>query len=219
MDLWVDMALAFDGAAAGSSAAATQITYSHTNNGNILVVGASTESNGVVGTVTYNGVSMTPAGTATNNSSEKAYLFYLLNPTSGANNVVVSVSASVGIRSCSVSYTGAQQSGQPDATSMGSIAAGTTISGTLTTVANNDWIIGYSNSSTGGSPTASTGVTSRANTDTSRIGDSNGAITPAGAGTMTFTNGASADMNLVMMAISPSVAASARILSTNKGYW
>ena len=107
------MAIALDvGTSGGNNGGGTSHTYSHTCTGSnlILFVGVSTNSSSdLITGVTYNSVAMTlvdkQAGTSTNYS----YLFYLINPATGANNVVVSASSSTTIYSGAVSYTGAKQ--------------------------------------------------------------------------------------------------------------
>lgn len=201
------MPIAFVNASQSTATGTNILTYFGTLTGDnlIAVVGASVESGDLITGITYNGVAMSLGTKQTNNSNETAYLFNLANPATGSQNIVVSTSANTDIRSASVGYSGARQTGQPDATTSGSVTAGTSISGTITTGADNSWIIGYANDSGVGAPVAGAGVTSRAATGFSRIGDSNAAITPAGLGTMTFTQASAVDLSLVMESIAPFV--------------
>ena len=187
--------IAFVGAADGGNASTT-LTYSYTvgsGNNRLLVVAAvgGTITDDVSG-ATYNGVSMTlavkqnPNG---NSSNRWVYLFYLLNPVSGAHNVVVSGGSFV--TSGAADYQNVDQSGQPDATitnqGTGSI---TTLTTSITTVANNSWPILVENGFGSGPPAAGTGLTRRtfdAAFGTYGIFDSNGPVTPAGAYSMTTT--------------------------------
>lgn len=120
-------------------------------------------------------------------NSERFYGYYLIAPATGSNNVVVSISSARDIRSLSVSYTGAKQSGQPDASTTNNNGV-SGITTNLTTIADNCWMISWDHSSSGAVPAAGTGITSRNSLAAcERIGDSNGAITPAGSYSMQWT--------------------------------
>ena len=117
----------------------TQLTISHVNNGNLLVVGVGANNNNdIITGITYAGSAMTRAGVgiiAANNIS--AYMYYLLNPSTGTNNIVISSGSSVLFQGEGVSYTGARQTPQPDASTGTTITSGTSAANTLTTVADN----------------------------------------------------------------------------------
>lgn len=191
------MAIAFvAGADGGNNTGGTGLTYSYTcgsGANRLLVVGVAGDAtvDDVTG-VTYAGVSMTLAAkkAATGTNNRVSYLFYLLAPATGANNVVISASTAHYILSGAADYTGVKQSAQPDATATangtGSVLL---LTSSVTTVANNSWAIllenGYGSNTP---PTASTGVTRR--TFDAVFGgwglfDSNAAITPAGSYSMT----------------------------------
>lgn len=181
------MAIAYDTSVDGGNALAASLTYSHTCTGtNRIIFVAAGTINGNTLTATYNGVSMTSiesetAGTIT------TYFFYLKNPASGANNVVVTISAgSAGnsISAVSASYNGVRGNPTLDSTPSGTFAnPGTTLSVVLTTVADNCWAIS-------GGCAAAAGVTSGNATTTIRknssstfgmwIADTNGVVHPAG---------------------------------------
>lgn len=119
------MALAIDSqevSGAGHNSATSPLTYTFTNTaGTLLVVGVViSESPGAANAptsvgVTYNGVSMTQVGHVSwfDNTSSNGYLFYLVNPATGANSVVVTpvgfVSLSQIIASA-ISFTGQRAS-------------------------------------------------------------------------------------------------------------
>lgn len=107
------MAIAFDAKTDKQQGAATSLTFSHTCTGSnlILFVGAQTGDNLLLDQVTgitYNSVAMTRACIQNAVPSNSAhYLYYLLNPSTGANNVVISVTGgSQTIRGMATSYTG-----------------------------------------------------------------------------------------------------------------
>lgn len=136
------MAIAFDAAAQGQ-AIATSLTYSHTCTGSNLTLVVSVysvvTSAGISG-VTYNGVSMSSAVAEQSSGNQRASMWYLANPATGANNIVVTGGAAVlFIESTSVSLTGTNSS-PLGGTNFGHFT-GTHPSTTVTTVANNSWLV------------------------------------------------------------------------------
>ena len=118
------MAIAYDNATTSYHGQSNTVGFTVGSGSNrILFVGiytANSSGGDVVSGVTYAGSAMTRINTVQNTQSGhqcRAYLYYLLNPTSGANNIVVTSSETVGLSA--VSYTGAQQSGVPDASNTG----------------------------------------------------------------------------------------------------
>lgn len=190
------MAIAFDTKTAFTfNAAATNITYSHTVTGSdtILWVGVSILATATIGAVTYNGTSMTQfGGGSVGTAAIKDYLFYLIAPTTGTNTVSVSQNTSTQITSCSASYTGVAQTGQPDATSLGGPTTTASYSQSVTSVADNCFAILYGNASSGSAITAGTNTTVRNQPEVSFCGaymvDSAAAQTPAGTFTLAFTS-------------------------------
>ncbi len=191
------MAIAFDAASHGK-VSATSLTYSHTCTGSfrILWVGVyiNTNTDDVTG-VTYNGVAMTRANsllvaaTATSN-----YLYYLVAPATGANNIVVSCGSSRRIVSTSSSYTGAKQTGQPDAQGTNDSAGFVTSRAvSVTTSADNCWVVmSQSGNSNGNIPAAGSSTTSRVTEVDAGIAgmgffDGNAPKTPAGSSTLNTT--------------------------------
>jgi hypothetical protein len=203
------MALSFDSSAqAQSSSGATSLTYSHTcGTGAYLTVGVLDVNNAVTG-ITYAGVSMSLLKTE--------FFFYgvvvgiktygLVSPATGANNVVVTKSVGSGvIDSCSHSVLSASTT-QPDATA-GNHDPGpgnvSTLTTTVTTVADNSWTVLYGCNDNGGTLTAGSGATIRSQTGNGfGVFDSNGAITPAGSTSMTFT-GFSAHFVGIVVSVAP----------------
>lgn len=182
------MAIAFDNATAGGGVtAASTKTYSHTVNSNtdgILFVFISMANiNDLLTSVTYAGVTMTRIAYQYNGASDQVYLYYLVAPASGANNVVITNSTTRNISSMAISYTGAKQTGQPDAFAISTPStAASTQTITTTVVGANCWVVGASyNDTTGQTPIS--GVTERAFEDSRHyysVGDSNGTVSSGG---------------------------------------
>ena len=187
------MAIVRDATSSSASAtAATSNTFSHTCTGSDRILIVSTYVGGSQNvTVTYAGVSMTEIGTPTTVNTRVEQLWYLIAPATGANNIVVSWSASAVYGATASSYTGAKQSGQPDATGAASTGTGAAISSATTVVASGCWLVGgyYDDGGTGaGAPSAGSGTslvvtTATANANTA-IFDSNGVV---GTGSQTLT--------------------------------
>lgn len=187
------MAIALDTSTDGGLVnPATSITYAHTCTGSNLILFVSAfgdVTNDVVTGATYNGVSMSLVGKAlpTGAADRWVYLWVLVNPATGTHNVVVSASASIAIDSDAVSYTGAKQSGQPDASNTGANNQNS-ITISVTTVADNCWLVGGFRASTTGA-TPGTGTTQRQGSSGLYTADSNGAKTPAGSYSLIYNNG------------------------------
>lgn len=198
------MAIAFDTFSDGTSGTATSITWTHTTAGTdrILFVGALGHSDGTdnITGATYNSVAMTLSTKSKGNLDRYIYLFYLKNPASGANSVVVSASSSTEIYGVSTSYTGALQTGGMDA-SVSTTGTGTSLTSTLTTVADNCWTV-LSGWGSGVAPTAGTGSTART-AGIPRLFDNNAAITPAGSTSMTINLSSSVAVTTQMASFAP----------------
>lgn len=101
--------------------------------------------------VTYAGQALTLAaknlcaGAAYPAADRFIYLFFLPNPTAGANTVAVSATNAHYLAALAADYSGVAQGGQPDATATAIVAiaanTGATLTTDITTVAANDWLI------------------------------------------------------------------------------
>lgn len=206
------MAIAFD-ATSYSQANGTSLTVSHTCTGSnrILITGYynNSGSSDPVTAMTYAGVAMTKIVGSAGSSGIYRALYYLIAPATGANDLVVTTSGTVTSGLISASYTGVSQAGQPDASGTSIVDTSVTnpVSKSITTVADNCWIVGfYKNDSF--QSTTTTGFTNRyAPAYTSeRIGDSNAVKTPAGSYLMEITSsstGAGQYHSLFMASIKP----------------
>ena len=176
-------------------------TWSHTTTGanRILLCGIETQpptadTYEILTGVTYNGNVMTQLVKRQRSDSAQVwqYLYYILDsgmPTSGnAADVVATVSqrSQYSYGGCA-SYTGVNQSA-PEA-SGGVDSAGTATTVTLTTIADNAWLVGFAFNSGGQTVTASTNTT-EFNTILAwgRMFDTNAAQTPAGSHSMAVTH-------------------------------
>jgi hypothetical protein len=191
--------ISFDSASSNPTGGSTgtSVTVSHTTSGSNRILwvyvncyrgaGSGDECIGV----TYNGVSMTQAKKYQPRANVCMYLFYLVAPDTGANNIIASFSASQDEIYCrSASYTGVSQTGIPDATGQSNVDPATSLSCATTTVSDNCWIVGgfYGEN---GNVSASTNTTMR-NTASSRpIGDTNSSQTPAGSHSVACTSSSS----------------------------
>lgn len=192
------MAIAFDNSSIGTGSGTT-VTFSHTVAGSntILFVGVCSRNTGfvqsadVVTGVTYNGVAMTQITKVNVQVYEYIYLFYLLAPAAGTNSIIVSrgapVSGGINLIGLSSSYTGVQQSGQPDSSNTNGTGGFTTSVG-LTTVANNCWVVGIGSFYQDTGTTANSSGTIRQHSGSATLADSNSPISPAGSTTMDFNN-------------------------------
>lgn len=189
------MAIAFDNSAVGSAASGTSATFSLTVSGSnrILIVGVVLRSpNSASGpsSVTYNGVSLTQIAVI-DISFMNLSLWRLVNPSTGANNVVVTNGAtSSNIAATAVSYTGVNQTTPLGTATSNSASSASSMS---TTVSSNSGELvvdtGGTKDTTSAIVAAGAGQTQRA--ATSSNADSNGvaiyASEKAGATSVTMT--------------------------------
>ena len=212
------MAIAFDAAATSSALGATTLTYSHTCTGSNRILWVSVGVNSADSTdhitgVTYSAVAMTRAVASFNDNGanqDQVYLYYLVAPATGANNVVVSSNAAKDIYSVASSYTGAKQTGQPDATQHGSTGLGVggpNITLTFTVVATGCWIISAAVDEQSGSPSAGTGLNATRSSQTfeSVTADTNGTVS-TGSNSVTWNRATPYYVSAVAASFAPSAA-------------
>lgn len=198
--------IAFDAITDG---AGSSTSYSHTTSGSDRLLFVTGQSSGTGPTtpsgVTYNGVAMTLLETQVNTlSGSTAWIYYLINPASGAHTVAITGSI---LDSCAISYTGCQQSGVPDAIAkQGNTSAATLRTGTVTTIADRAWTL-LATINDFGDGSASTGSFKRKSSGGGgfNLFDSNGLKTPAGAASMTATCGGAADWCDIILSFAPLV--------------
>lgn len=208
------MAIAVD-ATSGSSGVSATLTWSHTCTGSnlILFVGVSCATSRTINSVTYNSVGMTSIASVNTSGGNTVALYYLLNPATGANNIAVTLDASGSQINSAASYTGAKQSGVPDASDTTAVASGTSVQGDVTTTLDNCWITGYFLNNSG-TFSAGSGTTLRESSAGSRVmADTNAAKTPAGAYTISCTWTGASDGGCVVASFAPALASTVRLLS------
>lgn len=188
--------IAFDAAAVGSSGGTTALTFSHTCSGadRILFVEVVPSFNtDIVTGVTYNGVAMTRLGTGATGANYRNYIYALIAPATGANNVVVSLSSSKEIRASSASYTGVNQAALPaNLNYWTTTTAATSAAPAITTAKDNSWVLMTLTALQTTTAGANTALRARGNTGSvdAAILDSNALVSPAGSRTLNanFTN-------------------------------
>lgn len=190
------MAIAFDTATTGSVAGSpTSLTFSHTNGSGskrLLVVCIAYQDTTSATGVTYNGVAMTFVARASQNFTSSE-IWYLANPSTGANNVVITMSGATSyITATANSFTGVAQTSLTDGSNTAT-GSSTTASVDVTTGRDNSWVIDCVaiQTNTGDiTLTVGSGQTQRSNQTNSsqeRQGTSTEPTTTAGTVTMDWT--------------------------------
>ena len=165
-------------------------TCSWTNRGIEVTVGT---TGNVVTWVTYAGVSMTQIWSySADGAGNGVTTWFLANPTSGSNNVVISTSVATTIMCHIVSYTGVNQSTPVGAVVTNWPTTTGTWTQTLTTTVDNSWLVMSWKGRSGNT------ITAWSNTFVRRavevlftwlfVADSNSAQTPTGSKSMTVTS-------------------------------
>lgn len=140
------MSIAFDAETYNTASAATSLTISHTPSGTpnlvVAVFWLKVGTDDVTG-VTYNGVPMTKVDWQPNSpiNSKSVHMYYLANPSSGTQDLVITTSGAQDIRGSAITYTGADTSTPLDASNKDSGLNGPTITCSLTTTASDTAVI------------------------------------------------------------------------------
>lgn len=182
------MAIAFDNATNVVNTSATSVTDSHTATGSNLVAIVDTyvDTGDNLTSLTYDGADILANQIAKIQLPGAGYMYmhYYVNPPTGAKNVSAGISGgATRIELAVATYTGCSQTGVPDASNTGSAASGTSLSVSVTTIADNTWDVGFFTLNLK-TATAGTNTTIRINGSGSQLSvitDSNTAQTPAGA--------------------------------------
>lgn len=145
-------------------------------------------------------------------STQETYLQYIVNPSSGTHNYTVTATAGQGrLEGACVSYSGAKQTGVPDASSTNTGTSVTTLATSLTTVADNCWAVLWDNDNWNpvAAGTNSTLLQDNHGPGDTALFDNSGVapIHPAGSFSMTInTSGSSANLATNMASFAPFVA-------------
>ncbi len=195
------MAITFDAATGNKVGSGTTNTWSHTvgsGSNRILIVSVDTGLS--ISGVTYGGVALTQLGIVNYNSNnEHLSLWYLLNPTSGTANVVVTASGTTFIIGVSASYSGVAQSSTFGTLASNSGTTGTASSNTVATTSSNQLVVDTVNNGAASTDTPTASQTKRYQPATS--GGAEGDIAATG-GNMTlswsFSSGVWAELSVAM---------------------
>ena len=141
-----------------------------------LLVGVWSVGNGLVTGVTYAGVSMSLKDTIKSAGNiETETIWYLDNPTSGSNNIVVTASANSEIFTKGIAYTFDDAGDHVESTAT-AYTASTPITTAPTPTASGCWVVSFCGGQR--NATASTGLTAQAgNGSQGTVADSNGTVT------------------------------------------
>ncbi|PJE64865.1 MAG: hypothetical protein COU90_01205 [Candidatus Ryanbacteria bacterium CG10_big_fil_rev_8_21_14_0_10_43_42] len=185
----------------GSKLNVSSFNWSHTTSGTnrLLVVGVamndSTDSDRTVTGITYNSVAMTNVreddNDADNNSTS---LWYLANPSSGANTIAVTLNGTnSGATGAAISLTGVDQLSPLDAQNGSTLTNNNSLSTSVTTIADNAWVVDIIFSEVGsqGTPAVGAGQTRVGLVETTPFDSAisyEGPKTPAGSVTMSWSN-------------------------------
>lgn len=115
--LWLPLscAIATDAVADGNfQTSASPLTWNHNYAGDLLVVGVYRVENSI-SSVTYNSLPLTPITTSTNPvTSHEVSLWYLIGQAAGLQQIAITPSAGSFVAGVSGSYSGTNQTAQPD---------------------------------------------------------------------------------------------------------
>lgn len=208
------MAIAFGsktGMTTGSSS--TPTSASHTASaGDILWYGITIRDTRTITVApSWNGQTMTQSGSSSGTTGVTNYLYYLNVVTGGTATVSCTQSASDNWAVATISFTGANTTGQPDATSVGGPSTATSYSQSVTSIADNCFAVLYGDNNSGASLTGGSNTTIANQPEVAFTGAflaySTAAKTPAGTFTLAFTS-ASGTASCCMASFSPAVTAS-----------
>lgn len=173
-------------------------TFTHPCSGSNRILFVATATHGAVSGVsvtgvTYGGAAMTLIGTKDNGANALLTLWYIVAPSTGINNVVITKNVTdYSTQGYAISYTGASQTGQPDASSTGGPTTTGSYSQSVTTVVDNCWALMIGAGTSGLTLTAGSNTTIRFNAEVVFTGsflvDTNSAKTPAGTDTLAVTS-------------------------------
>lgn len=197
------MAIAYAAGAKANQVNAASTTYSLTCSGSdrFLLVGVQVYTSDNLSSVTYAGVSMTQVDKQQIPGNRWMYLYYLTNPTTGANNVVATMTGATFIASAGACYSGVDQTTPINVQTKNTGTSVTSLTTTATTTVNDCWMV-LAHANNWGDPTAGTNTTKRESADaTITMFDSNAARS-SGSNSLQVT-GSSGNYSNIMVGIAP----------------
>lgn len=177
-------------------------SYNFTNvAGNYLVIGVVVEFNDNV-SVSYAGIPMIRISQILATAGGRDLVLYgLANPAIGTNSVnALGMNAAGNFsRFFTASYSGVSLNNNPEVFAYGRAVAVTTLAQAVTTLSDNDWLIGFATNENG---TIAVGSNTSFVTNTTSYGliDTNGPMTPAGSYSMTINGAAGANASAIIVA-------------------
>ena len=195
------------------------VTLSHTCSGGdnrllVMAIDVFTGATNDITSVTYGGVAMTEAVEREWEGNGFMVFYTLANPSSGTNDVVVSVTGPGELYEgvvTALSYTGCKQAVPEASNETG--GTGTALSTSVTTVTDYDWLVALwvLPSAIGVTLTDGSNYTTRASDGLGMkryVGDSNGSVGTAGLKSQTASINISREWDVIQIAIAPASAAS-----------
>lgn len=192
------------------------------NSGNHTVTGANpilfgmgwgpiTDLNGITA-MTYNSVAMTIMDKNGDNGVNRwSYSYVLMAPATGTNSLAYTAVASDAADVVAVSYSGAAQTGQPDAHNIQKASAVTSRNCAITVVAANCWIVAFGYNDQGAATFTGTNRKNLGSNTARPVNDSNGTVA-TGSNTYTESWTGSGFGQVVMASFAPAASAA---VSTN----
>lgn len=211
------MAIAFDAAVTdtgGASPRTIAVTVAATSPILFVSFGNNSTSDTATG-VTFNGAAMTQVAKKQAGATSPVWSYlYAIVGQSGTHNVVITLSSGSIYRATCSSYTGVNQSitwtGTPtdNTATANSNNTSSTINSSVTTIADNSWVFTCCWGDNGTVNTTTTNITIRGTAQVvTQAGDSNAAVTPAGAYSQTWNAGGNEIWAMIQATFSPAVAA------------
>lgn len=205
--------IAFDTEVQSAQTPSANIALTMTNTGStdLIFVGCPNQNTGGIAGANINGSPMTLVDSQLARDGVTTVRLYYFVATTTVNKLSITRSTTTNQWTCFMtSYSGARISSIPDASTKGTTSTNT-MTGTVTTVADNDWGVFVAYDGNGGMG-ASTGSTLRGSIVASAYGmfDTNSALTPPGSHSMSVTDaGSGTSAGFVMAAFAPAVTSTA----------
>lgn len=204
------MAIAFVAAATGDSGgASTTVTSNITSLGSdrfAFIESRSNSNTNDLSSVTYDGAPASLLGTYSISANDRVWVHDVINPSTTTNAAVISTWSSSHVVNNRVTvYSGAKQTGQPEAQGVGTVSGATTITASVVTVSANAWHLAAMRNDQGGFTI--TGGTDRIAGGNALIIADNGPIIPTGATSIVGTWSGSGGGGYLSIAIAEATAA------------